>query len=323
MRLLYHVTDSTDPFDNLALEEFLFSRLSGDQVILYLWQNENTVVIGRNQNAWRECRLDVFAAQNGRLVRRLTGGGAMYQDMGNQNFTFFAPAALYDVEKQTEVIRLAVKSFGIETQRSGRNDILADGRKFSGNAYHAAKEKSFHHGTILISSDLGRLSGFLTPSPEKIQSKGVQSVASRVVNLRDLCPELTPQAIRAALLRAFAEVYGEEPQPFDRELFDTGEIARLRERYADDDWRIGRLSRFDYNARRRFSFGELEFDFSVENGRVSKAAVHSDALDAAWVLEMERGLLGAAFTAEALAQAIPAGNGRDETAEFFLREFRG
>ncbi|MCL2601756.1 MAG: lipoate--protein ligase [Treponema sp.] len=321
MELSYYVTDSIDPCENLALEELLFSKLENEQVLLYLWQNDNTVVIGRNQNAWRECRLDAFAAQKGNLVRRLTGGGAMYQDMGNQNFTFFAPNRLYDVVKQTEVIRRAVASFGIEAVRSGRNDILADGRKFSGNAYHQGTAASFHHGTILVSSDLSRLSQFLAPSPEKLISKGVTSVRSRVVNLCELNPKITPNDVRAAVIRAFAEVYECEPKLLDSSIIDTEKLAQVRAQYADDNWRLGQNSKFDFNFHKRFSFGELEFDFSVQNGLVTKAAVHSDALDAQWVIAMEENFSGKAFTKAELAQSIPAGVDKDEVAAFFLTEF--
>jgi len=321
MKLLYHITESNNPCENLALEELLFSMLGNDEVLLYLWQNDNTVVIGRNQNAWRECRLDAFAAQKGHLVRRLTGGGAMYQDMGNQNFTFFAPNTLYDVWKQTEVIRLAAASFGIDTERSGRNDILADGRKFSGNAYFKGSVSSFHHGTILISSDLSRLSQFLAPSPEKLKSKGVDSVRSRVVNLCELKPAITPTAMRNAVIRAFEQVYESKAELFDSAALDIKKLTDLTAHYADDTWRLGLKAAFDFNARRRFSFGELEFDFSVHDNRVTQAAVHSDALDAPWVLAMEQSFVGKEFSAAALAAAIPENPDRKEVEDFFRTEF--
>ena len=302
---LYHSTDCTDPYRNLALEEMLFNTIQPGEVLLYLWQNENTVVIGRNQNAWRECRLESFSAQNGRLARRLSGGGAVFHDLGNQNFTFIAPCGLYDVERQTEVIRLAAGSFGIEVKRSGRNDILADGRKFSGNAFHQNTTTAFHHGTILISSNLGCLAEFLAPPPEKLAAKGVKSVRARVINLCEINPNITPAKMRDALIEAFGVAYGLAPKPLPLLRIDAGELDKRSAHYASDTWRLGRFSGFSYTIDRRFSFGGLAFHLSVDNGQVIDAKVYSDAMDASWVQEIERNLQGLAFASPAIADAIP------------------
>ena len=306
MKCYYHITDSTNPYHNLALEEWLFRAVRPGEVVLYLWQNDNTVVIGRNQNAWRECRLEEFSAQSGRLARRISGGGAVFHDMGNQNFTFLAENDLYDVERQTEVIRLAAREFGIDAQRSGRNDILAGDRKFSGNAFHRTQGASFHHGTILISSDMGRLGQFLAPSPEKLQAKGVESVRARVMNLCELNPRVTPAAMREALLDAFGRVYGAvpEPYPFEERMEPEG-LGTLMERYESETWRLGRLSAFTWEMRRRLSFGEVEFQFQVEEGVLKAAQVYSDAMDADWVEALGAALVGCAFSGEALAEAVP------------------
>jgi len=321
MKCTWHITDCTDPYENLALEELLFSQIQPDEVLLYLWQNDNTVVIGRNQNAWRECRLEAFSAQNGRLARRLSGGGAVYHDMGNQNFTFIAPHNLYDVARQTEVIRLAVNAFGINAERSGRNDIVADGKKFSGNAFHRGSDASFHHGTVLISSDMSRLSEFLAPSPEKLEAKGVKSVRARVINLTELSPDITPESVRTAILDAFAEVYGVTPELLELSRIDPAKHRELAARYAEDEWRLGRMSEFDYSFRRRFSFGELEFHFSVQNGLVTEATVYSDAMDALWVKELEKAFVSVPFNTMSLSQAVPdnpqSGGDADEVAGFF------
>lgn len=305
MECYYHMTACTDPYRNLALEELLFRQIKPNRVLLYLWQNENTVVIGRNQNAWRECRLEAFTAQEGRLARRLSGGGAVYHDLGNQNFTFMAEQSLFDVERQTEVLRLAIQEFGIEAMQSGRNDILAQGRKFSGNAFHHSAQGSFQHGTILISSDLSKLSQFLAPSPEKLASKGVESVRARVLNLCELNESITPQAMREALLHAFAVVYGMIPKPFPLDEVNSASLDELTEQYASEDWRLGRLSAFTSELRHRFTFGELEFLLEVSHGTVKTAQIHSDAIDADWIKKMEEAFIGKAFTATALSNAVP------------------
>ncbi len=323
MKCLTYITKETNPYHNLALEELLFQKIGPDEVILYLWQNQNTVVIGRNQNAWRECRLEAFHAQEGRLARRLSGGGAVYHALGNLNFTFLAGASYYDVARQTEVICRAVQSFGIDAQKSGRNDILANGRKFSGNAYHQTARASFHHGTILISSDLAQLGRFLAPSPEKLQAKGVESVRDRVINLRELCPEITVEAMENALIQAFSQVYGCQARSLTLSEADVKGLAALQARYESEDWRLGRLSAFTYEMRRRFSFGELELLFTVEKGAVQGVQVFSDAMDADWVDGLEEALLGLPFTAEALCKGVPESSmtpGVKGEVEAYLRE---
>ncbi|MEI6309433.1 MAG: lipoate--protein ligase, partial [bacterium] len=194
-------TYSLDPFHNLALEEFLLDDVTGHAAAgchaaagylatLYLWQNENTVVIGKNQNPWRECRLEQLEAEGGKLARRLSGGGAVFHDLGNLNFTFLLPRADYDLSRQLRVILEAARAVGVPAEMSGRNDLTATGRKFSGNAFYLRKETAFHHGTILVNADFQKMSRYLQPSAEKMRAKGVESVRARVVNLSELSPGL-------------------------------------------------------------------------------------------------------------------------------------
>lgn len=305
MECYYLVTSETDPYRNLALEEVLLRRAPPDRVLLYLWQNDNTVVIGRNQNAWRECRLEAFAAQHGHLARRMSGGGAVYHDLGNQNFSFIAARPLYDLDKQTEVVCRAVQRFGIDASRSGRNDILAAGRKFSGNAFQKTKTAALHHGTILISSELARLGQFLAPSPEKLAAKGVASVRARVINLCELNPAITPERMRTALLDSFAACYGVTPQPLPEQEIDQVLWAALTEHYASEAWRLGVQSAFEYRIHHRFSFGELELLMDVEKGRIQRARVYADIMDADWVHAFESGLLGTWFSVVHLSACVP------------------
>ena len=207
-QLTYIETDNTHPYKNLAVEEYLLLHCREKECILYLWQNQNTVVAGRNQNVWKECLVSRLEQDNGHIVRRLSGGGAVYHDLGNLNFTFLVRKENYDVSKQLDVILKAVQKLGIAAEKSGRNDILADGRKFSGNAFYEKGNYCYHHGTLMVNVNMEDLSKYLTVSKEKLKSKGVDSVRSRVVNLSEYVPELSIDLLKEKLREAFGEVYG-------------------------------------------------------------------------------------------------------------------
>ncbi|MCL1935258.1 MAG: lipoate--protein ligase [Defluviitaleaceae bacterium] len=301
----YYITKSNIPYVNQSIEDILMENVKENEVILYLWQNENTVVVGRNQNAFKECRMSAFEEENGNLMRRVTGGGAVYQDMGNQIFSFIAPKNLYNLEKQIEVIRLAAASFGINAEKIGRNDILANGKKFSGNAFRKTKNTIVHHGTILISTDMTKLATFLNPSKEKLKSKGVDSVQSRVINLNELNKDITPEIMQKALIKAFEEVYKDKAVEIKDSEIDKKKLKSLVEYYSNDDWKLGTISNFNYNICNRFSFGEIDINLSVENGIVKNAKIHSDILDANWILDIEKNLLNINFNKNNLVNAIP------------------
>ena len=206
-KLQYFIGAGTDPHRNLAIEEYLTDTVPEDTCILYLWQNRHTVVIGRNQNAWAECRTTELERDSGTLARRLSGGGAVYHDMGNLNFTFSLREADYDLRRQQSVIVEACRLLGIPAEISGRNDILTNGCKFSGNSFYNHAGCAFHNGTLLLSVDMANLGKYLTPSKVKLESKGVASVRSRVINLTELKPDLTIDSMATAMVKAFETVY--------------------------------------------------------------------------------------------------------------------
>ncbi len=270
-----------DGWHNLAADEYFLDTLGPESFLLYLFVNENAVILGRNQNPWRECDLEAMDRDGVQLVRRVTGGGAVFHDGGNLNYSFLCGRDVYDPDGQAEIILRAVRDLGVPAERSGRNDLITtDGRKFSGRAFCARGEIRQHHGTLLIRADLSRMPRYLRPSAEKLRSKGVASVQSRVCNLTELVPGLTvervAQALRSSCERAFGPLADFEP---DGTVL--AEIAPYEEKQRSWQWRFGKSPAFDFTAEGRFAWGEAQFSLSVADGTVREAALYTDALDVA------------------------------------------
>lgn len=296
------VSDIFDPWYNLALEEYLLGLVSPGEVILYLWQNKHTVVIGRNQNPWKECRCKEFEESGGKLARRLSGGGAVYHDLGNLNFTFVAANDVYDVERQLSVILSAVQSFGIDAAFTGRNDLTVEGRKFSGNAFYGTETASYHHGTLLVATDFAAMGEVLQPARAKIESKGIDSIRSRVVNLQSLQAELTVDRLRERLVECFTKEYGSVhsmtiPQ-------DNPAVDKLHKRYASWSWRYGESPEFDITLVTRFAWGGVELGLQLRNGHIQHAALYSDAMNADLIPRIANSFPGLPFDLVRLADAI-------------------
>lgn len=303
---------SYDPWVNLAIEEHLLEQITEDEVILYLWQNENTVVIGRNQNAWKECRHLDLEREGGKLARRLSGGGAVFHDLGNLNFTFIMKKKHYDLEKQLTVILQAVKKLGIKAEFSGRNDLLIGEKKFSGNAYYFNKDSALHHGTILINSDLTKLGCYLQVSLEKIRSKGIDSVQSRVVNLVEVCKEVTLDAVIKGMEESFIEVYGGDAQEKAVDSKDFT-IEPLVQKYSSWEWRFGNTPKFDISMSRRFGWGEIELGFCIKNALIDSVQVFSDAMDEGLIRDIGKSLAGCPFSKDIMFERISKSNGQSES----------
>lgn len=307
LRNLYVIdTRDTDPRHNLALEEYLLRRVKPGQCILYLWQNQRTVVIGRNQHASNECRIQALEADGGHLVRRLSGGGAVYHDLGNLNFTFLTVRRDYDVEKQTEAILRAVRSLGIPAEKNGRNDLTVEGGKFSGHAYYRTGDQCYHHGTLMVAVDLAPLEKYLNVSPLKLQAKGVKSVRARVVNLRDFRPGLTMEELRRALITAFGQVYGLPVQPLSEGELDADALAQGIARFSDPAWIYGDSQPLQVSRQALFDWGILRLDYSQDRGKITQAALWSDGLEADFLSRVPEALKGCPRQRDALRQTLLA-----------------
>lgn len=299
-----YLTDCTDPYRNLAVEEYLTLHVQPGECILYLWQNQKTVVIGKNQNCWKECKVNDLERDGGHLVRRLSGGGAVYHDMGNLNFTFCVRKENYDVDRQLSVIVEAVRSFGLDAEKTGRNDITAGGRKFSGNAFYRSGVFCYHHGTLLVSADMQQMGKYLNVSKQKLQSNGVDSVRSRVVNLRELEKTVTIEALEDRLQKAFAQVYGCKAEPLREEELDWNEIRKSEQRFSSWDWKYGRKIPFQYSAQERFSWGEAELQFYVDGGIVREVNVFSDGMEQEFLSGLEKVWTGCRYEEQALLDRL-------------------
>lgn len=295
MQLQYILSNQTNPYLNIAVENHLMSLSTPDTVTLYLWRNRRTVVIGQNQNPYTECDVEALEADGGYLMRRRTGGGAVYHDDGNINFSFIAPPTLYDQSRQFAVIQRAVADFGIKAELSGRNDILANGRKFSGNAFSRGQHNYLHHGTLLIRGNMADLQRYLRPKPAKLQKHGVSSVQSRVVNLSELNPDITSESIVPHLRDAFlAEYNGLSLQTLDFDaLKQNDNVQRLYNEFASDEWRYGRWRTFSAQRTAQFDWGGVEVQVAIDNGIIGDIQIASDALDIAALDEARSLLLGA------------------------------
>lgn len=293
--LVYKATDF-NPYFNLATEKALFESLPKDALILYLWQNENTVVIGKNQNPWAECNCELLKSEGGFVARRLSGGGAVFHDLGNLNFTFIASEENFDIKRNFEIIKTACNLCEIEAELSGRNDILVKGKKFSGNAFYHSAGKAYHHGTLLLNTNSEKLARYLTPNAEKLKAKGVKSVKSRTVNLCDIVPELTAEKMQNAIIEAAEKEFGLTAEIMDKvEALETKKAADL---FGSWDFIFGSSLPFNLTVSKRLAFGICELNLNFEKGKISKARLFTDALDETLSERLENCLLGCDFSFE-------------------------
>ncbi len=313
-RLLIYKSECVDPYYNIATEKHLLETVAPGSCILYLWQNQNTVVIGRNQNAWAECRTELLAQEGGKLARRLSGGGAVFHDLGNLNFTFLMCREDYDLDRQLLVIQEACSSLGLQAVRSGRNDLLVQEQKFSGNAFYHTKGKAYHHGTLLIHADMEKLSRYLSPSKAKLEAKGVSSVRSRVVNLSHLVPDLTCEKMAQCMETAFCQVYGKDADHIVLSKEDHNQITATAEHLQSWDWLYGPKLPFTLACNDRFPWGSIRLELQVEAGLIAGVTVYTDAMQ--WDLAdcLSHALTGCRFSVKSMCDALQAHPGLQEVA---------
>ena len=272
-------TSSLDPYHNIALEEYLMDTLPLHSALLYLWQNERTVVIGKNQCAANEVNIQALEKDGGHLARRLSGGGAVYHDLGNLNFTFLMKEEDFDVQKQTEVILKALKRLGIEAEVSGRNDLTIAGQKFSGHAYYHHGGNAYHHGTLMVDVDREKMTRYLNVSQKKLADKHVKSVKSRVINLIECHPGLKIEALKEALIYGFEEVYQLPSEEIYEEGFDLRSIKEREKRFASAEWKYDKEVSYDYALEKKFPWGLVNLRIKEDQGILKNVVIYTDAMD--------------------------------------------
>lgn len=286
LRLL--LSNSHDPWFNLAVEETIFTHMPADQKVLFLWRNNNTVVIGRAQNPWRECNTGKMSDDGIKLARRSSGGGAVFHDLGNTCFTFMAGKPDYNKTISTQIIVEALNSLGLNINAVGRNDLVLStpegDKKISGSAYRETPDRGFHHGTILLNANLNKLNDYLNPDPKKLQAKGITSVRSRVTNLCDYLPTINHDSVCQVIIDHFFDYYkttvtAEIISP--QSMPDLPGFTPVFAKQSSWQWNFGNAPAFSHMVAERFAWGNIEFHFDIEQGVISRCQLFTDSLQPA------------------------------------------
>ena len=298
---------TTDPAWNLAVEEYIFDHLPKDRMYVMLWQNDHAIIIGKHQNTLAEINESYVKEQGIRVVRRLSGGGAVYHDMGNLNYTIIADAQeeALDFGRFCDMVIRALSKAGVKAERNGRNDMTIDGKKFSGNAQYVRNGRIMHHGTILFDSNMSVLAGALQVDPAKIQAKGVKSVRSRVTNVRPYLPkDLTLEQFRAFLLESILEEFPGEK--YELTEADIAAIAACKERrYGTWEWNFGYSPTCTVSKKQRFEgCGSVEAFIDINKGCIRGITFRGDFFAAEDAASLAERLVGCPLEENSLASRL-------------------
>ena len=329
--MYYIVDDSTDPQWNLAAEEYLFKNFK--QSIFRLWRNEPSIIIGLHQNAFAEINLDYVKNNNIPVVRRLTGGGAVFHDLGNVNFTFIdnkiASESTADMfGRFTKPIIAALNSLGIEASLKGRNDLVIEDKKFSGNAVAVYKERILQHGTLLYSASMANLSEALANRPEHFKGKAVQSNRARVTNISDhLSNAMTVEEFVTYLEKFVTDSLSSKYVRYHYTSQDLSQIAKLTiEKYSKDSWNYGSSPKYGYSKNTRFDWGVLELYMEVQKEIIEEIRFYGSYFFVKETSLLEKQLQGCTNTLEAIRERVKTTNLSDYfsniTEEEFISMFR-
>lgn len=308
--MLFIDNTHTDPRLNLAMEEFILRNLRFDEPILFFYINEPSVIIGRNQNTLEEIDPNFVQAKGIHIVRRLSGGGAVYHDLGNLNFSFVTQAGLenfHNFARFTEPVIAVLRQLGLDAELRQQSSIFANGKKISGNAQYASGGRMFSHGTLLFDTSIEAMLSALNPRQVQIESKAVQSVRNFVTNIRELLPQdMTIHELRRALLLGIFGVDNAAAIPtYTLTDNDWTAIHQISDRrYASWDWNVGHSPRFDIQKSDRLPVGKIDARISVESGRIQQIKFYGDFTGQQELAELETQLVGVRYERSALAEFL-------------------
>ncbi len=312
---LIFTAPGTDARENIALDEFFLNALPPGQILLYFYINRPSVIIGRNQNPYMECDISRLKQDGVILARRVSGGGAVYHDEGNLNYSFLAHESVYDEGRQTRIILDALKALGLEAEVTGRNDICLDGLKISGNAFAKRCANHMRHGTLLVDADLSVFSNYLTPSRLKLEAKGIKSVRSRVGNLKEKAPGITVGGLKEAIIREFEAAYG-KAEGVSLFAGHEDEVSGLFRKHFSEEWLYGQTPAYDAQLETRLSWGLARLCFKVKEGRITDFGLFTDSLDTEVADRICPLLMNKPFSKEAIVSSLGEG---DENARELAR----
>ncbi|MEH7301808.1 lipoate--protein ligase [Neobacillus drentensis] len=298
----------TDPRINLAIEEYALKNLDIDETYLLFYINEPSIIIGKNQNTIEEINTEYVESKGIHVVRRLSGGGAVYHDLGNLNFSFITKddgESFHNFRKFTEPVVAALKSLGVNAELSGRNDLLAEGRKVSGNAQFSTRGRMFSHGTLLFNSEMDHVVSALKVKKDKIESKGIKSIRSRVANISEFLPEkINIQEFRSLILKHIFEGKEDIPEYVLTEE-DWEKIHQLsKERYQNWEWNYGKSPKFNLQHSHRFPVGSIDVRLEVNKGLIENCKIYGDFFGVGDVSDIETRLIGLRYEKSELEKAL-------------------
>lgn len=313
--MLYVPNDQErDPRVNLAIETYLLRNMPLDEPILLFYINEPSIIIGRNQNTIEEINKEYVEEQGIKVVRRLSGGGAVYHDTGNLNFSFIMPDdgnSFRDFKKLTEPIVEALHKLGVQgAELKGRNDLVIEDKKFSGNAMYSTNGRMFAHGTLMFDSDVDEVVNALKVRKDKIESKGIKSIRSRVTNIKPFLPEdkqdMTTEEFRQAiLLQIFGVDSVDQVKTHELNEEDWKAINQISDEYYRNwDWNYGRSPEFNLERRQRFAIGSIEVRLNVAEGEIKEAKIFGDFFGLGEIKDVEDQLVGTKYEKAALEEAV-------------------
>lgn len=316
----------TDPTINLAIEEYCLKHLDINETYLLFYINEPSIIIGKNQNTVEEINADYVKKKGIHVVRRLSGGGAVYHDLGNLNFSFITKddgESFHNFRKFTEPVIEALRELGVHAELSGRNDILAEGRKISGNAQFSTKGRMFSHGTLLFNSHIEDVVSALNVKIDKIQSKGIKSIRSRVANISEfLHDSITVEEFKQLLLKTI--FHTDDIPSYELTGEDWAAIHKLsQERYRNWDWNYGKSPKFNVQHSHRFPVGQIDVRLEVNKGIVEECKIYGDFFGVEDVKDIEERLAGQKFSKEDFETALKDVNVQRYFGNIAMEDFIG